>query len=193
MRKMSIGGRAKGWEENNAGLKPADPGERVAERKGKQKRNGQTGCVFTLDYFCGVASACSSCGYWIMQKFMSLSVSLCQPFSVCLHWRIANLLPVTALTEVEVLWVCIGQTDEQWTHWDLAAVALLHPPCSLCISNPLLCPSPWQSNTHVSASHSTYAHMHTSKLLLIIRGEAGGLITDWLRGKKAITADVTEA
>lgn len=45
---------------------------------------------------------------------------------------------------------------------DLAAIKLLHPSCSLCSSNPLLCPSPWQSYTHVtdSLNSSTYIHVY---------------------------------
>lgn len=63
-------------------------GRRWKKRQTKKGR-GQKGWVFVLDYFCGVASVCSSCGQWIMQKIhedacLSLSVSL---FCVSLQWR----------------------------------------------------------------------------------------------------------
>lgn len=75
------------------GVGGADSEEVGAERATNKRGRGQKGCVFVLDYFCGVVSVCSSCGLWIMQKFkrtpacLSVSVSL---FSVFRQWWMAN-------------------------------------------------------------------------------------------------------
>lgn len=53
----------------------ADSNEKGVHRRERKKNwREQTGCVFVMDYFCGVACVCSSCGQWIMLEFMRMSI-----------------------------------------------------------------------------------------------------------------------
>lgn len=80
---------------------------------------------------------------------------------------VTNLLstpPQPRLTGLQRSQVCSSKTytlQQQRAGCDLAAIKQLHPSWSLCSSNPLHCPSPWQSCTHVTAPVvDTYTHMH---------------------------------
>lgn len=113
----------------------------VGCRKKRNKRGkGQRSFVFVLDYFCWVASVCSSCGQWIIQKkikhheFASLPVSVRSPALV----RIANFLAACESSRIHLLWrlvTALQKTDtlqQQSAGWDLVGSSrvvtpFLHP------------------------------------------------------------------
>lgn len=170
MKKNVHDGRGKDWEENNTGFKRANPGEGGAERRGTQKRKRTDGLfVYTGLFLWG-----SVCVFqlWIVdyaKKFMSLSVSLSQPFlSFCrgglqtFKWSRKHCLwqhshhpagapPAEADRAEEVIWVCTSQTDtlqQEWTGWDLAAIKYY------------TLPAPWAALIHCSVlHHDNPAHM----------------------------------
>lgn len=170
------------WLRGNEGKKGLEMNQ---EREPHKTGRGQKGCLFVLDYFSGIASVCSSCGRWInswgclsvsvslvfLQRrtanfFFSLEgpISYCQPLTVLASnwWHLAE-----TVRPAEVLWVCTSRekTDtqqQQSSGWDLAVIMLLHPSCFSCSSNPLLCPSAWQSHTWCSLILAI-KHKHTSR------------------------------
>lgn len=85
-----------------------------------KRRRGQKGCVFVLDYFCGVASVCSSCGQWIMQKFMRTPV--CQSQSA--------LFRLSSCSGGLQTFMCNGKhiIDYLWQHSHQPAGAAFHRP-----------------------------------------------------------------
>lgn len=71
----------------------ADSNEKGVHRRERKKNwREQTGCVFVMDYFCGVASVCSSCGQWIMLEFMRMSICWSHSAFFCVspQTRISN-------------------------------------------------------------------------------------------------------
>ena len=147
--------------------------------------------------------------YAKIQENAGLSVSLYQPFQ-CLsavadckllfmwgggkndisgfQWQHCWSRPAEADRPAEAVWVYTSQekTDtlqQEAADWDLAVIMLLHPSCSLCSSNPLPCPSAWQSYTHGMASHSaiTHTHMYVHQEINAqhARGGAGLSLTEW--------------
>lgn len=194
----------------------ADSNEKGVHRRERKKNwREQTGCVFVMDYFCGVASVCSSCGQWIMLEFMRMSICwshsaffLCQSadtdFKLLYSKRggqCGDSTHISLVTPYTIWQTCRGalslhepreKTDtlqQQSAGWDLAAINLLHPsaPCS----NPQLWPSAWQSCTHAPASYSLITHVCTQANYCLAHTGVGGLITE--RAKKAITVDVQAA
>lgn len=112
----------------------ADSNEKGVHRRERKKNwREQTGCVFVMDYFCGVASVCSSCGQWIMLEFMRMSICWSHSAFFCVspQTQISNFyIPkggdsvATALTSAwwhptpsdrpaEVLWVCMSPEKRQ--------------------------------------------------------------------------------
>lgn len=131
-------GRANVWETMGDGgggaVIFADSNEKGVHRRERKKNwREQTGCVFVMDYFCGVASVCSSCGQWIMLEFMRMSICWSHSAFFCVspQTRISNFyIPkggdsvATALTSAwwhptpsdrpaEVLWVCMSPEKRQ--------------------------------------------------------------------------------
>lgn len=206
MKKNVHDGRRKDWEENNTGFKRANPGEGGAERRGTQKRKRTDGLfVYTGLFLWG-----SVCVFqlWIVdyaKKFMSLSVSLSQPFlSFC-----RGGLQTFKWSRKHCLWQhshhpAGAPPRRGWQSWGgdlslyqpdrhtaarvnrlgLGSHQVLHPSCSLGSSNPLLCPSPWQSCTHVAASHSIVAHTHMYAHQQISAQHAQGGLSLTEEGKK---------
>lgn len=180
------------WLKDNGEKKRLWRGRCTKERNKRER--GQKGCVFVLDYFCGEASVWSSCGQWIILKFLRMSA--CQSpsaFSVSLcvggtfMWRgkhITVTVAHSAWQTCEVLWVCTSheKTDtlqQQSVGWDLAAIMLLHTSCSLCSSNPLPCPSAWQSHTHGGASHTVSTYMYVHQQITAQLMQRGLSQTEW--------------
>jgi len=143
------------------GLTFSDSGASSAKKRQTESRQDRR-AVSVMDYFCGVASVCSSCGQWIMQKFRRMSICWSHSaFSVRLPaeedfkllCKEENKLATAcfSLVEAHTSWQTCGDalhqpgedksTEAAVSRLRLGSSLVVAPFCSLCSSNPLLCPS----------------------------------------------------